>query len=378
MPGVIVRAKHLQIDLRAQGFGRERLDLLPTPANIRYAERLRAEILGKIERGTFALAEYFPDSPRASEDKPSMTVGQLFAEWMLVKKPELQHSTAHHYQQTIDSYHFDSIRGERVGEFGFRQLKQLLAKLPANPKTFNNVATVLRQALEYGYKAKILGEPLHEAIEMRRRQKPEPDPFTLDEVEAMLGQMRSTAAHDYFEFAFFSGLRPSEQIALKWSRVDLRSGVVLIDTALTRGQEKGTKTGETRKVELPARARQALERQRKVSQLAGGHVFLHGNGAPFESTDGPLDAWWKPAMKLSGLRQRDARQTRHTYATMMLMAGVAPAYAAKQMGHSIEMFLRTYAKWIDGADKGAEQRKLDAFISSAKVEPRSAAREAKK
>ena len=83
-------------------------------------------------------------------------------------------------------------------------------------------------------------------------------------------------------------------------------------------------------------------------------------------------------MKLSGLRQRDARQTRHTYATMMLMAGVAPAYAAKQMGHSIEMFLRTYAKWIDGADKGAEQRKLDAFISSAKVEPRSAAREAKK
>lgn len=366
MPGVIVRAQHLQIDLRAQGFGRERLDLQPTPANIRYAERLRAEILGKIERGTFALAEYFPNSPRASADTPSMTMGQLLAEWLLVKKPELQHSTAHHYQQTIDSYHFDSIRSTRVGEFGFRQLKQLLARLPANPKTFNNVATVLRQALEYGHKAKILGEPLHEAIEMRRRQKPEPDPFTLDEVEVMLSHMRSTVAHDYFEFAFFSGLRPSEQIALKWSRVDLRSGTVLIDTALTRGQEKGTKTGETRKVELPARARQALERQRQVSQLAGGHVFLGGGVAPFESTDGPLDAWWKPAMKLSGLRQRDARQTRHTYATMMLMAGVTPAYAAKQMGHSIEMFLRTYAKWIEGADKGAEQRKLDVFISSTK------------
>ena len=71
-------------------------------------------------------------------------------------------------------------------------------------------------------------------------------------------------------------------------------------------------------------------------------------------------------MKVSGIRHRDARQTRHTYATMMLMAGVTPAYAARQMGHGIEMFLRTYSKWIDGADKGAEQRKLDSFISASK------------
>lgn len=366
MPGVIVRDKYLQIDLRAHGFGRERLELQPTPTNIRYAERMRAEILGKIERGTFALSEYFPDSPRSRADVPSMTVGQLFGEWLDVKKPELQHSTVHSYQQTIDSYHFDGVRKELVGDFNFRALKRLLARLPANPKTFNNVASVLRQVLEYGHKAKILAEPLHESIEMRRRQKPEPDPFTLDEVEVLLGKMKAEAARNYFEFAFFSGLRPSELIALTWSKVDLRSGTVMVDSALTRGRVKGTKTSEIRKVELPSRARDALERQRKVSQLAGGRVFLTVAGGELENTDIPLDSWWKPAMKVSGIRHRDARQTRHTYATMMLMAGVTPAYAARQMGHGIEMFLRTYSKWIDGADKGAEQRKLDSFISARK------------
>lgn len=366
MPGVIVRDKYLQIDLRAHGFGRERLELQPTPANIRHAERMRAEILGKIERGTFVLAEYFPDSPRARADMPSMTVGQLFGEWLDVKKPELQHSTIHSYQQTIDSYHFDAVRKDLVGDFNFRALKRLLARLPANPKTFNNVASVLRQVLEYGYKAKILAEPLHESIEMRRRQKPEPDPFTLDEVEVLLGKMKAEAARNYFEFAFFSGLRPSELIALTWAKVDLRSGTVMVDSALTRGRVKGTKTSEVRKVELPSRARDALERQRKVSQLAGGRVFLTVAGGELENTDMPLDSWWKPAMKVSGIRHRDARQTRHTYATMMLMAGVTPAYAARQMGHGIEMFLRTYSKWIDGADKGAEQRKLDSFISASK------------
>ncbi len=366
MPGVIVRDKYLQIDLRAHGFGRERLELQPTPANVRHAERMRAEILGKIERGTFVLADYFPDSPRARTDAPSMTVGQLFGEWLDVKKPELQHSTIHSYQQTIDSYHFDAVRKDLVGDFNFRALKRLLARLPANPKTFNNVASVLRQVLEYGYKAKILAEPLHESIEMRRRQKPEPDPFTLDEVEVLLGKMKAEAARNYFEFAFFSGLRPSELIALTWSKVDLRSGTVMVDSALTRGRVKGTKTSEVRKVELPGRARDALERQRKVSQLAGGRVFLTVAGGDLENTDMPLDSWWKPAMKVSGIRHRDARQTRHTYATMMLMAGVTPAYAARQMGHGIEMFLRTYSKWIDGADKGAEQRKLDSFISASK------------
>lgn len=366
MPGVIVRDKYLQIDLRAHGFGRERLELQPTPANVRHAERMRAEILGKIERGTFVLADYFPDSPRARADVPSMTVGQLFGEWLDVKKPELQHSTIHSYQQTIDSYHFDAVRKDMVGDFNFRALKRLLARLPANPKTFNNVASVLRQVLEYGYKAKILAEPLHESIEMRRRQKPEPDPFTLDEVEVLLGKMKAEAARNYFEFAFFSGLRPSELIALTWAKVDLRSGTVMVDSALTRGRVKGTKTSEARKVELPSRARDALERQRKVSQLAGGRVFLTVAGGELENTDMPLDSWWKPAMKVSGIRHRDARQTRHTYATMMLMAGVTPAYAARQMGHGIEMFLRTYSKWIDGADKGAEQRKLDSFISASK------------
>lgn len=71
--GVIVRDAHLQIDLRPQGFGKERPDLQPTPANIAHAARMRLEILGKIERGSFSLAEYFPDSPRVQSDVQSMT-----------------------------------------------------------------------------------------------------------------------------------------------------------------------------------------------------------------------------------------------------------------------------------------------------------------
>ncbi|HRO54222.1 MAG TPA: integrase, partial [Alicycliphilus sp.] len=116
--------------------------------------------------------------------------------------------------------------------------------------------------------------------------------------------------------------------------------------------------------ELTSRALKVLERQRKLTQLAAGLVFVDEDGAAFTSTDDPLNAWWKPAMKLSGIRQRDARQTRHTFATMCLMAGIKPAWAARQMGHSVEMFYRVYSRWINHADKGAERRKLDGYIST--------------
>jgi integrase len=63
------------------------------------------------------------------------------------------------------------------------------------------------------------------------------------------------------------------------------------------------------------------------------------------------------------MRYRPPYNTRHTYATMMLMAGMTPAFCAKQLGHSVEMFLRTYAKWIDGGQNALEMGRLEAAIA---------------
>ncbi|KQP43955.1 site-specific integrase [Pseudorhodoferax sp. Leaf274] len=367
MSGVIVRDRHLQIDLRAQGFGRERLEIEPTPVNIKYAERLRLEILGKIERGTFALGDYFPNSPRVAKDAPSMTWAEVAAEWKKVKRGEIEHSTAHSYAQTLSSKHFTDWQGLRMNALDYRALMAKLAALPQHPKTWNNIASVLSMVLEYASKAKLLREPLHQHVEMRRAKKPLPDPFTLEEVELMLSKMRNDRGRLYYEFAFFSGLRPSEQIALRWSKVDFKRGTVTIDTAFTRSAEKGTKTGVSREVELTGRALAVLEEQRAVSHLAGDHVFLGMDNLFYTTTKGPLDGWWKPAMKLSGLRHRDARQTRHTFATVCLHAGSTPAWVARQLGHSVEMFYRVYSKWIEAADAGSEVRRLNSFLSGQKT-----------
>ncbi|WP_367873062.1 hypothetical protein [Trinickia violacea] len=55
---------------------------------------------------------------------------------------------------------------------------------------------------------------------------------------------------------------------------------------------------------------------------------------------------------------------RHSYATAMLMAGMTPAFCAKQLGHSVEMFLTTYSKWIDGEQNEMEMARLESALSS--------------
>lgn len=49
----------------------------------------------------------------------------------------------------------------------------------------------------------------------------------------------------------------------------------------------------------------------------------------------------------------------------------APAFCAKQLGHSFEMFLTTYAKWMDGEQNALEMARLELTLLSPSCPPQS-------
>ena len=57
---------------------------------------------------------------------------------------------------------------------------------------------------------------------------------------------------------------------------------------------------------------------------------------------------------------RNTGETIHPL-SMLLMACSSLAYAAKQTGHSVEVFLSVYSKWIDHRHGNLEQAKLERF-----------------
>jgi integrase len=91
----------------------------------------------------------------------------------------------------------------------------------------------------------------------------------------------------------------------------------------------------------------------------GGNVFLTEEGQPYATEKAQRVAFTKALRKL-GIRHRKQYNTRHSYATALLMAGANPMFVANQLGHSLQVLLKTYAKWIHGE---ADRRELDKLQS---------------
>ena len=62
------------------------------------------------------------------------------------------------------------------------------------------------------------------------------------------------------------------------------------------------------------------------------------HGEPWADDKRFRNHFWVPMLKALGIRYRRPNHIRHTYATMLLMAGDTLACAAKQMGYSVEIF----------------------------------------
>ncbi len=65
---------------------------------------------------------------------------------------------------------------------------------------------------------------------------------------------------------------------------------------------------------------------------------------------------WQAALKALGARYRPPYNCHHTYATICVMSGMNPAFISQQLGHSVQMLLTTYARWITQAPLGANWR----------------------
>jgi integrase len=276
----------------------------------------------------------------------------------------LAKTTVSEYRNTLR--HFLSEHLDRhLGEVDFAVIDQRLSNLPVTSKTHNNIISCVRGLYDYAVLCKWVPENPTKSIQFAKVAEPEPDPLDRDEVEAVIRDMAShyhPQIANYFEGALWLGWRPSEGIALPWGNLDRRKGVLRISGARVRGVEKVTKTNRSRDVELDERALAIFERQRAHTHMKGDRIFTNPvTGENWWDTADLVKKYWRPSLKRLGIRDRDARQTRHTCATMLLMAGCNPAWCATQLGHSVEMFLRVYARWLSSSDKGRERAKLLGF-----------------
>lgn len=379
--GVTVRETSIRLAFSAGGVAyRETLRIggqvaAPTAANIKFAHRVMADIRAAIRAGTFDLAAFFPDSPRV-ERPAAETFGDAADAWLAAQAGAAA-ATRDQYRLALATW--KQILGAQTPIASITH-KDLVRKIGAYPwssaKRHNNALIPLRAvfALEYAGPRAALNPVV--GIANRKAVKPLPDPLTLAERDRILADMAErydARVWAYFAWQFATGMRPEEAIALRWSDIDRASAVARVQRVKTfRGSERdGSKTHAGRDVDLVPLALQALKAMDPYTRAKGTDAPVFENpvtGRPWHDERSQRDHYWRPTLKRLGIRERRPYCTRHTWCTAALMAGIAPAYIAAQAGHSVQMLLSTYARWISGGDGGRERARLAQAIAGIALE----------
>lgn len=361
--GVTAHRAGIQLTLYYQGKRlRPTLNLPATEPNLRHARRMLDEIRQKIRHGTFAMGDYFPGYAGAESSSNQKTFGE-YADLYESAQGKKAAATAEDYRKQLASVWRPSLGDRSIDQIKYSELQALIGELAVSAKTLNNYLIPLRGVFTLAMRDGAITRNPAEGIENAKLQRPKPDPFDQDEVRAIIKDLAKHGGPqiaNYFAAAFYAGFRPSEQIALQWGDVDFKHRNVRVQRAVVRAKAKAsTKTYASRDVELTGPAWAAFDGQRSHTQLAGLEVFWNpATSLPWNDIQMQW-RWWGASLKRLGIRYRVPYQTRHTFATLALMAGNNPGWIATQMGNSPEIMFKTYAKWINGADKGLERAKME-------------------
>jgi integrase len=173
-------------------------------------------------------------------------------------------------------------------------------------------------------------------------------------------------AHDraLWGTALYAGLRRGELLALMWEDVDIAAGQIHVSRSwdVNEGHDVGPKSAVgRRKVPIASALRALLAAHRLASRSTGLMFGENGTRAasPAATTKRADHAW------AAGLERITLHEARHTYASLMIAAGVNAKALSTYMGHAnISITLDRYGHLMPGNEAEAATM-LDAYLQAA-------------
>ena len=267
---------YLYIDFRWRGLRCREATRLEDNKDNRARVRLTVrQIDGDIAAGTFEYQRWFPRGRKAGLfAPPESNAPPLYAayvrRWLADKTARLGAGTAYDWRRIVESRLIPVFGERRVSDIDVEAVEGFIASLkrgdaatPPAPDTrdrrkrpraptklsnrrVNIIVKVLRQSLDRPVSKGWLADNPARKIDLLREDKPDIDPLSLDEVKTFVADGLQDDEHRrYFRVAFFTGLRPGEQVGLQWADIDWQRRLIGVRRSLGRFGEGSTKTVES-------------------------------------------------------------------------------------------------------------------------------------
>jgi integrase len=332
----------------------EKSGLTATRENLKAAKKLVKLIDAEIANGIFEYEKHFPHWAKielfapAREDQP---FNRYFATWLGEKV--LKETTRRNWESAFWKHLYPFFKDRPLSSItrqDVRLFQRTLVDKGLMPSSINDKPMeVLHMLLHQAYVDEIIPRNPSLGVKRLAQGMTDVDPFTVEEREAVIEGFRKHAPLyvNYVICAFWTGWRPNEACALKWSRVDSRRRKILIREGRVLGQTGIPKSsGSLRDIDMLPPVKEALTAQKSLSWLLGDLVFVDGKQQPVNYELFRMKVW-EPVLKRLGIRYRPPYQMRHTFATLAISAGENINWVARMLGHkSPVVTLEKYNRFV--------------------------------
>jgi integrase len=279
--------------------------------------------------------------------------------WLADQKRSCEHSTYRSYEGPVNRWIYPAIGSLRIRDVTVEHIRQMFRSLDVSLKTARNYSIPLAGIFVRAIDDEDIERNPMDRISIKtlipkakHDSDYEVDPLEEQDIFKLLTACREFRPgwFNYFVVALYTGMRTSELYGLRWDDVDWTEGMIRVHRAIVERQEKGPKTKSSKRhIEMSEVVVDALKHQRAATELVGAEIFRNPRTGKtlddYEVSQRAFDYCCRKA----GVRRRNQYQTRHSYASNMLMTGENPLFVAHQLGHkNVKMLFEVYAKYIPG------------------------------
>ena len=343
------------------------------------AKAWRRDTLAAISRGRLLL----PADVTIRELATELTVG--------MRDGSIRNRSGDRYKPSVIASYYSALRlhvlpalgGRKVGEVARRDVQALVERLArggADPSTIRNALMPLRVLYRRAMNAGDVDSSPVAGVELpavRGRR----DRFATAEEARKLIEAVPPSERALWGLAFYAGLRSGEIAALRWRDVDLDASEVHVRGAWchkTKTAIEPKSVAAVRVVPMPRALREILVEHRGRVDDARSEALVASNrsGRPFDPSVvyKRADSAWLSA----GLNRITLHEARHTFASLMVAAGVPIEDLSEFMGHaSINITIKRYRHLYPDARRRAAEAMdalLDRADTSARIVPFSSPR----